>query len=280
MNKPFKKLALAVTFSPNAKALLKETKKLKDEFESGLILIHAGKSTPEKNAQMDSLLSACGYAADERNVIWEEGDPAEVIRNVCLRENVDLLVAGALEKEKMFKYYIGSVARNILRQASFSVLIFTAPSENPKRLNRFCVEVDFSTESELTAKKAYEFALLEKAESFNIIREFQAPGLAMTVQDSGSTRDTENMVDNWQQEEETKMSMFLKELNLKGIPVNAICRYGRKGWEATQYMNEKQADILVVTAPRKKLGIIDRIFQHDLEFIFKKLPATFLIVRS
>ena len=41
----FKKLGLAITFSPTGKALLKETKRLSEIFNSGLVLIHVG----EKN---------------------------------------------------------------------------------------------------------------------------------------------------------------------------------------------------------------------------------------
>ncbi|MGE5681761.1 MAG: universal stress protein [Bacillota bacterium] len=280
MKKPFNKLALAVTFSPNARALLKETKRLKDEFNSELLLIHIGKCTPETEEKLNKLLKSSGIESSEAKVIVANGDPADTIIRICSEEKVDLLVAGALEKETFLKYYIGSVARKIMRQAPFSVLILTSPSENPAGLKKFCVEVDFSIDSETTVRKAYDFALLEKAESFSLIREFEVPGVAITIQDSGSMRDTEKMIDNWQMEEESKMAVFVKELNLKGIPVNTICLYGRKGWEASKYADEIRASILVVSAPRKKLRIVDRIFQYDMEFILKKLPPTFLILRN
>lgn len=280
MNKPFNKLALAITFSPNALALLMEAKRLKDEFSAELTLIHAGKKTPETEKRLNGLLESARISQEEVKIVIVNGDPADVIIMACKEEKIDLLIAGALEKETLLKYYLGSVARKIMRQATFSVLILTSPKEKPRHLKKFCVEVDFSPESEVTARKAYDFALLEKAESFSLIREFQAPGIAITVQDTGSTRDTEKIIDNWLQEEEAKMTVFLNELKLKGMPVQTVCLFGRKGWEASQYVNETHADILVVSAPKKKLGIMDRLFQHDMEFILKDLPSTFLIVRS
>lgn len=280
MNKPFKKLALAFTFSPNAKALLVETKRLKSELDSELVLIHVGKNTPETQQRITGLLNAAGFAPAEAKIIFANGDPADTIIKKCLEEKVDLLIAGALEKETFLKYYIGSVARKIMRQAPFSVLILTSPSEKPRQLKKFCVEVDFSPESENTVRKAYDLALLEKAESFILIREFQAPGLAITIQDTGSTRDMERAIEAWQLEEESKMTIFAKELNLKGIPVHTVCIFGRKGWEASQYVDETNADILVISAPKKRLGIFDRIFQHDMEFILKNLPSSLLIIRN
>ncbi|MCU7493415.1 MAG: universal stress protein [Bacteroidota bacterium] len=279
MNFPFRKIALAVTFSPNALALLNETKKLQDLFKAELVLIHVGDKSRDKEETFKNLISSSKLNSGSYKVSWVNGEPSEAILKVCSQEKVDLLVAGALEKENLLKYYVGSVARKILRNAAFSVLIMTAPSKEPKQMTKFCISVDYTPESEVAIKKAYEYAMLENAREMVLLREFQVPGLAMTVQDSGSTSEIEDKMNQWQKEEEDKLALFTKEMDIKGIKVKPVFLYGRQGWEANRYIHEIGGDILVVPGPRKKLNMFDRIFQHDMEFILKQLPGKFLVVK-
>ncbi|HEX2962544.1 MAG TPA: universal stress protein [Ignavibacteriales bacterium] len=279
MNFPFRKIALAVTFSPNALALLNETKKLQYLFKAELVLIHVGDKSRDKEETFKNLISSSKLNSGSYKVSWVNGEPSEAILKVCSQEKVDLLVAGALEKENLLKYYLGSVARKILRNAAFSVLIMTAPSKEPKQMTKFCISVDYTPESEVAIKKAYEYAMLENAREMVLLREFQVPGLAMTVQDSGSTSEIEDKMNQWQKEEEDKLALFTKEMDIKGIKVKPVFLYGRQGWEANRYIHEIGGDILVVPGPRKKLNMFDRIFQHDMEFILKQLPGKFLVVK-
>lgn len=278
MDTPFKKLGLAVTFSPNGKALLKEARRLQELFGSELVLIHVGEKSGEIEKRLNEMAVSAGLSSYK--IKWGTGDPADAITDRAKEEKIDLLIAGALEKENLITYYIGSVARKIMRNAPFSVLIMTNPSQAPDRLGTFCVSVDFSPESEYSVKKAYQFARLDKAEELVLIREFQVPGLAMTVQDSGSTRQTEELMKQWKLEEEIKMKMFVKELNLTGIDIKTVCLYGKQGWEANNYVHEIKGDIFVLPAPKKKLKLLDRVFQHDIEFVFKQLPGALLLIRK
>jgi len=275
----FKKLGLAITFSPTGKALLKETKRLKDIFNAELVLIHVG----EKNSNTEKLLAETinltGINPDNFEIIWASGDPADAIISKSKKAGVDLLIAGALEKEKLIKYYLGSVARKIMREASCSSLILIEPSENPKPFKKFFVSTDFSPESERTIKLTYGFAVLEQAEEFVIVRDYETPGLANTILDSVSLDELETVKNQWRTEEEEKMKLFIKELNLKGINIKTRCLYGKEGWEASNFAKQNNADIFAVTAPQKRLKLVDRLFHHQLEYSFENLPSNLLIVR-
>jgi len=52
----FEKLGLAITFSPTGKALLKETKRLNEVFNSELILIHVGDKTSENEKLLNEVI--------------------------------------------------------------------------------------------------------------------------------------------------------------------------------------------------------------------------------
>lgn len=276
----FEKIALAVTFSPNVRALLSEVNRLQKIFNSGLVLIHAGEQTIETEKELDELIEATGLNRAKCKTVWQKGDAAKVILNVCAHEDVDLLVAGALAHESFLKYYIGSVARTIMRESTCSVLLLPNPTVESKPYKKFCVSIDFSSLSEIAAKKAYEFAKLENANEMVLIREFQLPALAITIYDSGSTEEAEKKRLNWYKEEEEKMELFIREMNFAGINLKKVCLYGKQGWEAGNYVRENNGDIFIVPLQVKKLKFFNRIFQHDLEFVFRELPCPLLIIKS
>src|SRR5690606_42117667 len=104
-------------------------------------------------------------------------------------------------KEKLIKYYIGSVARKIMSEASSSSLILKEPSLEPAPFKKFYVSTDSTPESERTIKIAYTFALLENAEEFVVISDYNTPGLATTILDSVSMEEIQKTKDLWQTEE-------------------------------------------------------------------------------
>jgi nucleotide-binding universal stress UspA family protein len=275
----FNKIGLAVTFSPNGLSLLKNARKLADLLNAGLVIIHVGEKNSEKEKKMDELILEAGIEEGGYSLVWRQGEPAAAIIDICIEEKIDLLVAGALEKEPLLKYYTGSVARTLMREAPCSVLVLVNPENKIIKFNKICVDVDYTPLNEIAVKKAYKLALLENAEEFILVREFQVPGLAITVSDGGDSEDTESKRLIWQKEEEIKLKLFAEELNLTEIKPKLVCRYGKEGWELKQYVRESGSDLLVVALPPNKLKFFDRIFKHDLEFIFSQLPCSLLIIR-
>ncbi len=210
----FQKLGLAITFSPNALSLLRTAKRMQDLFGSQLCLIHVGEKNNETEDLMKQILKKAGVEKNSYELVWQKGDPSKVITNACESKKVDLLIAGALEKESILKYYIGSVARTIMREAPCSILILTHPTIEPKPFKKFCVSVHYNQLGEYAIKKAYEFAKLEHAEEFILIREFQIPGLAITISDGASTQEVEQKRIYLQKEEEQKLKVLAGGLSI------------------------------------------------------------------
>lgn len=275
----FNKLGLAITFSPTGKALLAEAKRLKELFNARLVLIHVGEKNEAAEKSLSESISNSGLDESSTEIIWTNGEPADAIIKASRDAGVNLLIAGALEKENFIKYYIGSVARKIMREADSSVLILKSPSENPKNFKSFYVPTDYSSESEKTILTAYNFARLEKADEFVLIKDFHVPGLVSAIQESGSLDDLESAREQWKAEEEAKMRLFISEMNLREIKVDICCLYGKEGWEAGNYARIKNADIFAVTPPSKRFKFLDKLFPHNMEYVIKDLPANLLIVR-
>ena len=275
---PYKNIAIAVTFSPTSKRLLTEAKRLKDLFNAKLTVIHIGVENPELKNKLADLLNSVGFKNEEVNLIIEFGKPADIIIKTCKEQQTDLLVMGALKQEKIVNYYFGSVARTIMRDSPCSVLFLNA-NEDYSNFSKICVSTDYSANSEITLRKAYQWALVEKLQEVTLIREIQVPGLAMTVNDSGSMDETAEIRKKWERDEIAKMDLFIKELNITGITYNYICLYGKTGWESKNYVNKSGADLFIISAPQKKLSFFDRLFPSGLEYIAKQLPCSLLLIK-
>ena len=275
----FEKIGLAITFSPTGKALLKESVRLQHLFNSKLVLIHIGEKSIESEAMLSNTIQSAGVEAGRYEVIWAEGDPATAIIKSAKEANVDLLVAGALEKEKMLKFLFGSVARKIMREFPASSLILKSPSDDPVSFKKFFVSVDYSPRCEKTIRTAFQFALKENADEFTIVRDFYMPGLTAAIGEDKSLDEIKLLIDQLKEEEEEKMRLFVQELNLKGLDIKIVCVYGKEGYEDSNYARNNEADIFAVTGPEHKMRFFDRFFQHDIEYSFEKLPSNLLIVR-
>lgn len=271
----FKNIGLAITFSPTGNALLMEAKRLREQFDAKLTLIHVGDKTDTAKARLNETIEKAGLDQENLKLIWTGGTPASAILRSSKKENIDLLIAGALEKEKPLKYYIGSVARRIMREAQSSVLILPRPQLIPKTYKKIFVTTDYSAQSEKTIKIAYELAKMNDAEDLKVIREFQVMGFAIAE----SYGDAERNKLKWTAEEEAKLKMYLHELCLTEVPVSTEALYGKQGWMANRYAKEHNADLLVITAPLIRSRFFDRLFTHDFEFIIKELPSPLLIIK-
>ncbi len=275
----FTKIGLAVSFSPTRKALLCEAKRLSDLTNSDLVLIHNGNKTTETEIRLDDLINSVGIEKSKIIVDWVSGEIADSIIKSAEKNNVDLLLAGALEKENLIKKYFGSVARKLMRQARCSVLVLTSPSENPQKINKIYVSTDFSSDGERTIQLAHNFALLQNAEEFVLLRELNALGLAYTLQDSTTIADIEELRKQWLEDEEIKMNFFIKELNLPILEPKIVCLYGKEGWEASNYAKTNKADLFVVNQPKQNITFLDKLFPHEVDYSFINIPTNLLIVR-
>ena len=105
-----------------------------------LVFIHIGEKSLQQEQYLKHLLHRFELDGDANKLVWEQGDPVDKIIEICKQEDADLLVAGALEKESMFKYFMGSIARNLCRKAKCSILMLREPDIKSKPVKRIVVE--------------------------------------------------------------------------------------------------------------------------------------------
>ena len=275
-----KRIGVAIAFSPRIEAILSETARIKSMLNAEIILIHVGPSGEKESARLDQLLAKTGLSnRDDVKVFWEQGKPSERIIATCKREKVDLLIAGALKKENLVKYYIGTVARKIIRKAACSVLLLTNPSVSPEPFKNIVVDADDRPYVEHVLRSACHIAIKDQAPWLHIVRELKMYGLTMTAAEQCSEAEYEEMRNKLVQSEIVTVEKILNTIPHEGIKINIKLVSGKSGFELSQFAQRKHADLLVIGAPDRKFSLFDRVFTHDQEYIFADLPCNLLIIQ-
>src|SRR5688572_18291699 len=273
-----KKIAVAVAFSPRVEAVLTEAARMKKMWAAELILIHVGKHGEKEIARLNQLLTKTDLNQDDVRIFWEEGKPSQRILAACKKENVDLLIAGALKKENLVQYYLGTVARKIVRKADCSVLLLTNPSKIPQPFRNVVVNAEDSPFVEEAIVTACHIGLKDTADWLHVVREIKMYGLAMTVSEQYSEEEYENVRQNLVRDEIANVEKILQRIPHEGLKVNIKLVSGKSGFELAKFAQRKEADLLVVGASPRRFSLFDRVFTHDQEYLFADLPCNLLIV--
>lgn len=277
---PFQKIAVAVAFSPRIEAILAESKRLQDIFKAKMIFIHVGEKNLQQEQYLKHLLHRFHLDGAENKLLWEIGDPVDVIIEKCTEYEVDLVVAGALEKESLLKYFLGSVARKLSRRAKCSVLMLREPDIKSKPVRKIVVEGSDHPKTVNTIETAVYVAKHAGAADVTIVQESDVSKMALIRSDVFSDNEIEEHKEKIMQQENERLDEILKCADCGTLKVNIERLDGKPGYVITQYAREQKADVLVLNSPDTKLNLIDRVFPHDIEYALADLPCDLLIVHT
>ncbi|HCW07192.1 MAG TPA: universal stress protein [Cytophagales bacterium] len=278
MNLSINKVGLAIAFSPTAAAMLTEAARLARIFEAELILIHVsedGEKEEKKIMKLAEEVNVSGY-----KVVWRTGKPEKEILKACREKNIDLLVAGALKRENVLQRYIGSVARAIMRKSECSVYMVNSPSLQPKPLQQLVVNAEDSAHIELAIAMACYISEKESSSWVHVVRELKMMGLTLTANEQLTAQEYNENKQNLVREEIEAVEKILARIPHAKTKINIKMLAGKSGFELRRFVERKQADLLVVGAPQRRLSFFDRIFPHDLEYIFADMPCNLLVVNE
>src|SRR5690554_4971 len=275
----YKKIALAIAFSPRMEALLCEAKRVKDLHNASLILIHIGQDTEEKRASLEILLDKYQVNRDKTTVIWKEGKPARKIIQVCNQEKVDLLIAGAMKKENVFTYYLGSIARKIIRKAKCSVMVLIELSLEPKKFDKVVINGTQQGQTPLVIRKGITLCKMEKSSQVFIVNEIKMYLLRMATASEESEAKAAVIKRQLVQDEINYVENILKDIDQGDLKVNIKVTGGRWAVELAKFSEKIHADLLIVGG-QENLNFLDRLFPHDLEDILSNLPCNLLIINN
>lgn len=279
--KPFNTIAIGVAFSPNLKPNIYEASRLSLFFGSKLILIHVGEESSEKIKKIKEILKPFIKSGLSYQIVFKIGDPVDVILSITKEQNVDLLILGALQRENILNYYVGSIARKITRQTSCSVLLLIKPSVERVPCEHVVVNGLKDPKTRETINAAFFVANKLGANKITIVEEISHQEVAVNVDDDKSLRRSTIVKERLRLRENSRVKEliqsvpdnFKQDINIKTQPI-----FGKRGYSIGHFAQMVRADLLVMNAP-SKMSFWDRLFTHDIEHILTELPTDVLIIQ-
>ncbi len=278
----FKKILVGFAFSPNLKANIYESLRLANYFKGELIFIHAGSKTPEKESRFRDIVASSPIRCSKITIEWIAGNPVRTLLGASEEFDVDLILLGALKRENVVKFYLGSIARKITRKARCSVLLLINPSLERKPCQHIVVNGFDSPQTRDTIESSFVVAKALGAKKISLVEEISQSKVAISVDDDRSLRQVTIKKEKLRRQEQTRVKDVLKKLPSKlttNINWTTQSIFGRRGYSIGHYAKVVRADLLVMNA-QENLSFIDRLFTRDLEHILAELPTDVLIINS
>lgn len=284
MNKnPFQKILIGFAFSPNLKANVFEAMRLADYLGAHLYFLHVGSKSSAKEKTFKEILEDSPVQPKQLTVLWEEGKPVETINQQCEKNNIDLLLLGAMQRENMVKFYMGSIARKLTRNAPCSVLLLIKPSVVRKPSQRVVVNAFESPQTENTIRTAFQFSQALGVLNLTLVEEINRSEVAAEAEDDRSLRKVTLRKEKLKRRELSRVREILTripEALKKGIKIHSQSIFGTRGYSIGHYAKVVRADLLIMSSSENRKGFIERIFPKDLEHILSELPTDVLIIKN
>jgi len=270
----YNKIAVASTFSPRFEQVLSEAGRIRERFGADLSLIYIGERNEETTKRFQDILGRLQLPSDSP-VHYGKGDPADGILQTIADNNVDLIVAGALEKESSLHPFLGNVARRLLREASCSVLLFTNPELKPKPLRRIVFVANYSDHAQRAFQQTLKLALAESCERLYAIRVYTSfdEARATMFVDNGDGTPRPRTFD----EEDDALEKFVLAAGDTDVPIEARCIRGNTGFAASDFIKSVEADLLVVPVHKSETSA-ERLPNH-LAWIADVIPCNLWLIR-
>jgi len=269
---PYRTVAVASTFSPRFVQVLAEAKRIRDRLCQQLDLIYVGKRDEETTQKFAAALRDLELPADSV-VHYQEGDPASAILEAARANEIDLIVAGALEKESVLRQFLGNVARRLVREASCSIMLFTKPEQEPKPLCRIVLMAEYSAHGEAALHKALRLAALEECENLFVIRLY-------TTFDEARAKAREKPPEPGSEgprtleEEELALEQFIDSAGHTDVPIEARCIRGNTGYAVLDFVQSVEATMLIVPDNPDIPGL-----PVHIEWVTDVIPCNLWVIR-
>ncbi|MDB6147616.1 MAG: hypothetical protein JWO45_1280 [Spartobacteria bacterium] len=269
----YKKIAVASTFSPRFMQVLSEANRIRTRLGSSLSLIYVGERSADTDRKFSEVVTQLQLPSDSA-ILYTHGDPATGILHTLTDNKIDMVVAGALEKEVVLHPFLGNVARRLVREAICSVMLFTRPDVNPKPLRRMVFVADYSVHALQALRKALLLALAESCERLYVIRIFTTFDEIRAARESGTEpRDKAAPLDD----EEAALEAFVLSAGTTEVPIETRCIRGNTGFAAADFVQSVEADLLVVPAPPVKEG--GEALPSNISWITDVIPCNLWVIR-
>lgn len=252
--------------------VMAEAKRMRDRLGGHLNLIYVGERSASIANKFKAVLRELELP-EESTVHYHEGDPASAILAAAAENEVNLIVAGALEKEVVLKPFLGNVARRLVRDARCSVMLFTKPEREPQPLRRIVFMAEYSEHGRAALEAAIALAAKEKTEKLYVIRvytSFDEARAAMVAKSGAADAPAARTLD----QEEAALERFIDSAGETAVPIEARCIRGNTGYAAADFVQSVEANLLVVPLEPHSTEL-----PNHIAWVTETIPCNLWVIR-
>lgn len=242
-----------------------EARRIGRLFDASLELIHADAYNVEKEQRFREALDRLDL--DRSTPIhFRVGEPARAILEVRKAAGIDLLIAGALERESVHRSFTGNVARELLRQAPCDLFLFIEPKEEPRVFEHLYVTMPDSSEF---SRRVYHRALdvAERAGARTLTLVHVQTTFAEAKEKASGSPATEDA-----------LKALINERESSQVELDYHLVRGNTGFTAFEFIQSSGSDLLVMPS---QLTSPDRpVFAPALDWIIQVIPTNLWVIRQ
>lgn len=269
----FERAVIAVTFSPRLIAVLNTARFLLKKINTNSIIVHAGEESPAIRVRLKDAIDQSDFKTHTPEFVFESGHVSDAIIRTAEKYGADLIVAGANAKENLLRYYLGSIARRLIRYVPCSLLLLTHPRRHPVALKRIHCTVDFHKADDKAVEAACYFADSFNAELY-FTHSFILPDWDETINDTKV-----QFYQKVYRSKEKQLDSYLKE---KGVRRSYSARCVAQNWSGTvlKYSQEIGANLIVMSDVNISKGLLGHIMPKSSDVPLTDLPCSLLLIRD
>ncbi|HNT65808.1 MAG TPA: universal stress protein [bacterium] len=273
----FKRAVVAVGFTPNLQAVLNEAHALLKIMGAVPIIVHVGEDSAAVRQKLEENIQKSNFREHPPIYLVSGGSTPDVLIKVANEYEADLICAGALKREKAFRYYFGSVARNIARHAPCSVMLFAEPSIEPKPLAKIHCAVEFEEETIQVVKVAAGIAYFAGSKELYVTHCFPMPQTDDKKSSASSQAIDPSTI---YKERDAMLTAYLQQVDFSGINVQLRCMQEKTHSTTIDFTRDIEADLLVIPTSQNGFGLWNQLMHYDVESALVNLPCSLLMVRT
>jgi nucleotide-binding universal stress UspA family protein len=263
----YRAAGVATTFSPRFLAVLAEARRVSKLFAAPLHLIHAAEETADKNERFHDALARLGMEMNTP-IYYRTGDPVEAILTVQKEIDIEVLIAGALERETVHRNFTGNVARELMRRTCADLFLFVEPHEDPGDIRHIFMAVPhFSPSTRSVFRRAVEFGERAGAEMLTVVH-VQTPFSEAKDKALGTEAPRP----------EDSLQSLLAETPASSLQFDYHLVRGNTGFTAFEFIQAAGTDLLVMPSEIQPGGI--PTFAPVLDWVIQVIPANLWVVRQ
>lgn len=263
----YRRAGVATTFSPRFRDVLAEAGRISSLFGVPLHLIHAAEESSEKVERFRETLRALDLS-ENAPIHFLAGQPSDAILNVQSKEQIDLLIAGALEQESVHRNFTGDVARTLLREAPCDLFLFVEPKEGATPPEHVFVAIpDFTPFSREVFQRGA-----------NLAERIGAKKLTLLHVQTTFAQAKEKALGTDAPSAKESLETVAAESHAKALEIDTHSVRGNTGFTACEFIQSNGADLLILPSRIGEPG--QPIFAPALDWIIQVIPTNVWVIRQ